>query len=235
MPQGYYFFCCLCSQQLRWNMWAEFTTYDRTVGYIRPVQLSWPNQVTIPKYFVVFCRTLMYALSPPCPSKLCAHHIFVFYYRAVSVVQSDPWMAACRYPRGRGFPMLSTADCGDGQIFTAIMSCALLRHVSMPFISRRTKSASTPTITRGWRPQVRLIKSICGKDRNLESSWKLICCLSLYTLVLPPVLVPRHSEILPELPPLDDYTHSIPENTNFPAGIEPPNNYIPGKLTSALD
>lgn len=47
------------------------------------------------------------------------------------------------------------------------------------------------------------------------------------TPVLPPVLVPRHSEILPELPPLDDYTHSIPENTNFPTGIEPPNNYIP--------
>jgi len=47
--------------------------------------------------------------------------------------------------------------------------------------------------------------------------------------VLPPVLVPRHSEILTELPPLDDYTHSIPENTNFPAGIEPPNNYIPGE------
>uniref|UniRef100_A0A3B3QL68 Mothers against decapentaplegic homolog n=1 Tax=Paramormyrops kingsleyae TaxID=1676925 RepID=A0A3B3QL68_9TELE len=47
------------------------------------------------------------------------------------------------------------------------------------------------------------------------------------TPVLPPVLVPRHTEILTELPPLDDYTHSIPENTNFPAGIEPPNNYIP--------
>ncbi|XP_007563338.1 PREDICTED: mothers against decapentaplegic homolog 2 isoform X2 [Poecilia mexicana] len=47
------------------------------------------------------------------------------------------------------------------------------------------------------------------------------------TPVLPPVLVPRHSEILTELPPLDDFTNSIPENTNFPAGIEPPNNYIP--------
>ncbi|XP_023692381.1 mothers against decapentaplegic homolog 2-like isoform X1 [Paramormyrops kingsleyae] len=47
------------------------------------------------------------------------------------------------------------------------------------------------------------------------------------TPVLPPVLVPRHSEILAGLPPLDDYTHSIPENTSFPAGIEPPNNYIP--------
>ncbi|XP_032425792.1 mothers against decapentaplegic homolog 2 isoform X2 [Xiphophorus hellerii] len=47
------------------------------------------------------------------------------------------------------------------------------------------------------------------------------------TPVLPPVLVPRHAEILTELPPLDDFTNSIPENTNFPAGIEPPNNYIP--------
>lgn len=55
--------------------------------------------------------------------------------------------------------------------------------------------------------------------------------LELFTLlVLPPVLVPRHTEILTELPPLDDYTHSIPENTNFPAGIEPQSNYIPGIL-----
>lgn len=53
-----------------------------------------------------------------------------------------------------------------------------------------------------------------------------------YFLVLPPVLVPRHTEILTELPPLDDYTHSIPENTNFPAGIEPQSNYIPGILLS---
>ncbi|XP_025786921.1 mothers against decapentaplegic homolog 2 [Puma concolor] len=49
----------------------------------------------------------------------------------------------------------------------------------------------------------------------------------LIHLFLPPVLVPRHTEILTELPPLDDYTHSIPENTNFPAGIEPQSNYIP--------
>lgn len=52
--------------------------------------------------------------------------------------------------------------------------------------------------------------------------------ISLTPAVLPPVLVPRHTEILTELPPLDDYTHSIPENTNFPAGIEPQSNYIPG-------
>jgi len=42
------------------------------------------------------------------------------------------------------------------------------------------------------------------------------------------VLVPRHTEIPAEFPPLDDYSHSIPENTNFPAGIEPQSNYIPG-------
>ncbi|MEE6503555.1 hypothetical protein FKM82_004856 [Ascaphus truei] len=47
------------------------------------------------------------------------------------------------------------------------------------------------------------------------------------TPVLPPVLVPRHTEIPAEFPPLDDYSHSIPENTNFPAGIEPQMNYIP--------
>lgn len=45
--------------------------------------------------------------------------------------------------------------------------------------------------------------------------------------VLPPVLVPRHTEIPAEFPPLDDYSHSIPENTNLPAGIEPQSN-IPG-------
>lgn len=47
--------------------------------------------------------------------------------------------------------------------------------------------------------------------------------------VLPPVLVPRHTDIPAEFPPLDDYSPSIPENTNFPAGIEPQSNYIPGK------
>lgn len=57
----------------------------------------------------------------------------------------------------------------------------------------------------------------------------LFCHLHhLLSPVLPPVLVPRHTEILTELPPLDDFTNSIPENTNFPAGIDPPNNYIPG-------
>ncbi|KAK0133994.1 Mothers against decapentaplegic 3 [Merluccius polli] len=51
------------------------------------------------------------------------------------------------------------------------------------------------------------------------------------TPILPPVLVPRHTDIPTEFPPLDDYSHSIPENTNFPAGIEPQSNYIPGEHT----
>lgn len=58
----------------------------------------------------------------------------------------------------------------------------------------------------------------------LRSKELLVC---VYT-VLPPVLVPRHTDIPSEFPPLDDYSHSIPENTNFPAGIEPQSNYIPG-------
>lgn len=52
--------------------------------------------------------------------------------------------------------------------------------------------------------------------------------------MLPPVLVPRHTEIPAEFPPLDDYSHSIPENTNFPAGIEPQSNYIPGMVSLHL-
>lgn len=46
------FFVCLfyftfCAQQLLWNLGTEYTKYDRTVGYLRPLQLPWPNQVTI--------------------------------------------------------------------------------------------------------------------------------------------------------------------------------------------
>lgn len=56
-------------------------------------------------------------------------------------------------------------------------------------------------------------------------------CAGVRVAVLPPVLVPRHIEIPSEFPVLDDYSHSIPENTNFPAGIEPQSNYIPGMET----
>ncbi|CAF98363.1 unnamed protein product [Tetraodon nigroviridis] len=43
--------------------------------------------------------------------------------------------------------------------------------------------------------------------------------------VLPPVLVPRHADIPAEFPLLDDYSPSIPENTSFPADVEPHSNY----------
>lgn len=61
---------------------------------------------------------------------------------------------------------------------------------------------------------------------GINADLPLFCLL---WAVLPPVLVPRHTEIPAEFPPLDDYSHSIPENTNFPAGIEPQSN-IPGTL-----
>lgn len=183
-----FLFCCfLCAQQLLWNMGTEYTKYDRTVGYIRPIQLPWPNQVTILNYCMVLRTTLMWescnynvggvrhnifvsrshhhsilsiSISLPYPTILCvtpsplcilhpSHHHLLF------AVQSDHWMAACRSPTGRGFLMLSTAACGDGLTFTAITSCEPSRPVSMPSTSKRMRSASTPTTTRGWRPQVR--------------------------------------------------------------------------------
>lgn len=56
-----FLFCCfLCAQQLLWNMGTEYTKYDRTVGYIRPIQLPWPNQVTILNYCMVLHTALMW-------------------------------------------------------------------------------------------------------------------------------------------------------------------------------
>ena len=37
--------------------------------------------------------------------------------------------------------------------------------------------------------------------------------------VLPPVLVPRSNDIPENFPPLDDYTNTVPENTDFPSGL----------------
>lgn len=42
-------------------MGTEYTKYDRTVGYIRPIQLPWPNQVTIINYCMVLHTILMWA------------------------------------------------------------------------------------------------------------------------------------------------------------------------------
>lgn len=43
------------------------------------------------------------------------------------------------------------------------------------------------------------------------------------TPVLPPVLVPSNTQIPSELPPLDDLNSTIPDNANYPVGMEPRN------------
>ncbi|KAK7095930.1 mothers against decapentaplegic homolog 3-like isoform X2 [Littorina saxatilis] len=63
--------------------------------------------------------------------------------------------------------------------------------------------------------------------------------------VLPPVLVPRHTEIPDKIPQLDDYSTTIPENTDFPAGLNdnfsipdtPPPGYLSeeGETTDSQD
>uniref|UniRef100_A0A8C7ZHJ1 Mothers against decapentaplegic homolog n=1 Tax=Oryzias sinensis TaxID=183150 RepID=A0A8C7ZHJ1_9TELE len=47
------------------------------------------------------------------------------------------------------------------------------------------------------------------------------------TPILPPILVPRHTDISTDFPQLDDCSPSIPENTNISTNTEPQNNYIP--------
>ncbi|KAK2167465.1 hypothetical protein LSH36_27g02008 [Paralvinella palmiformis] len=46
------------------------------------------------------------------------------------------------------------------------------------------------------------------------------------TSVLPPVLVPRQQDIPQEYPPLDDYSDTVPANTNFPTGEQSFNSNI---------
>ena len=49
--------------------------------------------------------------------------------------------------------------------------------------------------------------------------------------MLPPVLVPRQSgEIPSEFPPLEDYSNTVPDNTDFPVGLGEQQFNIPGKL-----
>ncbi|PVD36210.1 hypothetical protein C0Q70_03185 [Pomacea canaliculata] len=63
--------------------------------------------------------------------------------------------------------------------------------------------------------------------------------------VLPPVLVPRHTEIPDKIPQLDDYSNTVPENTDFPASLNdnfsipdtPPPGYLSeeGETTDSQD
>ncbi|XP_072032885.1 mothers against decapentaplegic homolog 3-like isoform X1 [Amphiura filiformis] len=43
------------------------------------------------------------------------------------------------------------------------------------------------------------------------------------TPVLPPVLVPRNTEVPSVMPPLDDLNNTVPDNANYPVGMEPQN------------
>ncbi|TEA28675.1 hypothetical protein DBR06_SOUSAS20810012, partial [Sousa chinensis] len=91
-----------------------------------------------------------------------------------------------------------------------------------PYHYQRVETPGTP-------PLVHLGVQGLWCQPGVDTDPPLLCFL---WTVLPPVLVPRHTEIPAEFPPLDDYSHSIPENTNFPAGIEPQSN-IPGMHTWA--
>lgn len=143
---------------------------------------------------------------------------------------SGLWMDVCRSLTKKVFLMWFTVACGAGQTCSPIMSWGPLTTVSLPFTPRRMKCVSIPTTTRGWRLQVSEL--IASSDSLLDSFNKLwidvnwILCVFP---VLPPVLVPRHTDIPAEFPPLDDYRSSIPENTNFPTGIEPQGNYNAGE------
>lgn len=146
-------------------------------------------------------------------------------------------MGVSRSPTEKVFLMSSTVACGAGRTCSPTMSWGPSTTVSLPSTPRRMKSVLTPTTTRGWRHQVSAVNCYMLQI----TMFKKLRCRTVYrtelalnegsslSLVLPPVLVPRHTDIPAEFPPLDDYSPSIPENTNFPAGIEPHSNYIPGE------
>ena len=46
---------------------------------------------------------------------------------------------------------------------------------------------------------------------------------------LPPVLVPRQNDIPAEYPPLNDYEDKVPDNTDFPAGLQEQPFNMPGE------
>lgn len=50
-------------------------------------------------------------------------------------------------------------------------------------------------------------------------------------LALPPVMVPRSTEIPNKLPELENYATTVPENTEFPMGL---GEHIPGKSTGMV-
>lgn len=126
-------------------MMLEVTDTENIMFLILVTTQSNPSTISLPLPGHITCHAPSLCIFYP------SHHYLLF------AVQSDPWMAAFKSPTGKGFPMLSTAACGDGQTFTVTTSCAPSRPASMPSTSRRTRSASTPTTTREWRHQVRQV------------------------------------------------------------------------------
>lgn len=142
------------AQQLLWNMGPEFTKYDRTVGYVRPLQLPWPNQVTILNNCMVSHTALIGEICPSVPLWRTDSHPFSFLTPLLSILlpftlQSDPWTVACRSLNVRGFLTSFTVACGGGRTSTATTSYVPLRPVSMPSTSKRMRCASTLTTTKG--------------------------------------------------------------------------------------
>lgn len=96
-------FVVFCVQQLLWNMGTEYTKYDRTVGYIRPLQLPWPNQVTIS---TIVYTTLMWeschhsvggdgCWEHPCFSSIHLHYLS---YLAILCITPPPLPPLCSAP-----------------------------------------------------------------------------------------------------------------------------------------
>ena len=74
------------------------------------------------------------------------------------------------------------------------------------------------------------------RKTKLACYYKAVVFIKIYDeyllciAVLPPVLVPRQTDIPQEFPPLEDYSNTVPENTDFPAGLSDQTFNIPGRL-----
>ena len=99
----------------------------------------------------------------------------------------------CRYPIGKGFPMLSTAGCGGGQIYSLTMSSRFNTLASIAanlgILKHDLSNSSYPQAL-----------DIC--EFPFTAKQKDVCINPYHykrveSPVLPPVLVPRHSEFAP--------------------------------------
>ena len=101
----------------------------------------------------------------------------------------------CRYPIGKGFPMLSTAGCGGGPIYSLTMSSRFntLASIAANLGILKQRMIYQTVLT----PQA---LDIC--EFPFTAKQKDVCINPYHykrveSPVLPPVLVPRHSEFAP--------------------------------------